>query len=334
MKMPGLSNVGFYVALAALVLIIVVFGVQLKRTVSRRDAKSLATLSSDIKDEGGEVRASSDVATGDDETGDDGVDVDDSNVDAADDAAKNAEFASAAAENARLKTEMEWTFGGKTQHGWYLYSSLIKELLGTDKNEDSTGFALALSRWQKSNGLAPRGVLDTETLLHIIGVWQSRRIKDKRVPPADKLLTAPIADFYDPTRAEELRKVEPQTYAAYKRMVAAAARALKLERERDGGLAPTEQYLKIVSAFRSPEYQEKLRQQSPDSGPAGLARVSPHFTGRALDLYVGGDPVSTEDGNRALQVNTRVYKWLVRNAQKFGFYPYFYEPWHWEYVGQ
>ena len=25
--------------------------------------------------------------------------------------------------------------------------------------------------------------------------------------------------------------------------------------------------------------------------------------------------------------------WLVQNADKFGFRPYFYEPWHWEYAG-
>jgi LAS superfamily LD-carboxypeptidase LdcB len=47
---------------------------------------------------------------------------------------------------------------------------------------------------------------------------------------------------------------------------------------------------------------------------------------------VGGDPVETKDPNRALQVQTRVYQWLVRNAERFGFRPYYYEPWHWEYV--
>ncbi|HZH32789.1 MAG TPA: hypothetical protein VEY11_18625 [Pyrinomonadaceae bacterium] len=25
------------------------------------------------------------------------------------------------------------------------------------------------------------------------------------------------------------------------------------------------------------------------------------------------------------------YRWPVRNAERFGFRPYFYEPWHWEY---
>jgi LAS superfamily LD-carboxypeptidase LdcB len=61
---------------------------------------------------------------------------------------------------------------------------------------------------------------------------------------------------------------------------------------------------------------------------------SPHFTGRALDIYVGGEPVSTKDDNRAIQTQTKAYRWLVKNAAHFGFRPYFYEPWHWEYVGK
>jgi LAS superfamily LD-carboxypeptidase LdcB len=160
------------------------------------------------------------------------------------------------------------------------------------------------------------------------------RLKDRTVANPDQLLTAPISDFYDPTRAEELRQVERRTYAAYKRMVSAAAadRSLGLARTTRGQLASSEKYLKIISAFRSREYQDKLRREAPNSGSAGLAVNSPHFTGRALDLYVGGEPVDTRDSNRALQVETRVYQWLVRNAERFGFRPYCYEPWHWEYV--
>lgn len=254
----------------------------------------------------------------------------------ADASSDSSEFNLAAAQNIKLKTDLEWTFGGKTQHGWYLYVPLIDELIGTYKDASSSEFARVLARWQKSNGLTPNGILDKDSLFQMISVWQSRRIKERAVPAPDKLFTAPISDFYDPTRAEELRKVEPQTYAAYKRMVAAAIadRSLGLNSTRAGELASSEQYLKIVSAFRSPEYQERLRQQSPNAGSAGLAKISPHFTGRALDVYVGGDPVSTEDNNRAIQTQIKVYKWLVRNAQKFGFYPYFYEPWHWEYRGQ
>jgi LAS superfamily LD-carboxypeptidase LdcB len=181
--------------------------------------------------------------------------------------------------------------------------------------------------------LKATGIIDDETLYAMIAAWQDARLKDRSVAPPDQLLTAPIADFYDPTRATELLQVEKRTYAAYKRLVAAAVadRSLHLNHKRNE-LAPDEKYLKIVSAFRSPEYQEKLRRESPNSGTAGLALKSPHFTGRALDLYVGGEPVDTRDSNRALQVQTPVYKWLVRNAERFGFRPYCYEPWHWEYV--
>ena len=243
--------------------------------------------------------------------------------------------ASPAARNAQLSNDLNWTFGGKPQRGWYLYKPLISRLLNTKNEAASDGFASALARWQKKSGLMPSGVLDDQTLYAMIAAWQSARLKDRSTARPDQLLTAPISDFYDPTRDEELRKVERETYAAYKRMVSAAIanKSLGLAHGAKGQLAPGEKYLKIVSAFRSPEYQEKLRRESPNSGSAGLAVNSPHFTGRALDLYVGGEPVDTRDSNRAVQVQTRVYQWLVLNADRFGFRPYCYEPWHWEYVG-
>jgi D-alanyl-D-alanine carboxypeptidase len=241
---------------------------------------------------------------------------------------------SAAATNAQLRTDLNWTFGGKPQHGWYIYTPLINRLIDTKRDSASPQFASAVAHWQKKAGLKPGGVLDEDTLYAMIKAWQEARLKDRSVASPDQLLIAPISDFYDPTRAEELRQVERKTYAAYKRMVAAAVaeRSLGLGHNSRGELAPGEKYLKIISAFRSREYQEKLRRESPNSGPAGLAVNSPHFTGRALDLYVGGEPVDTQDANRALQVQTRVYQWLVRNAERYGFRPYCYEPWHWEYV--
>lgn len=244
-----------------------------------------------------------------------------------------AQLAEAATRNAQLSRDLIWTFGSKQQRGWYLYTLLIKRLIETKEDVGSAKFALAVSRWQAKAGLAASGVLDADTLYAMIKTWQDARLKDRSVAQPDQLLTAPISDFYDPTRPEELRQVERRTYAAYKRMVAAAVadHSLALAHTR-GELAPIEKYLKIVSAFRSREYQEKLRRESPNSGSAGLAVNSPHFTGRALDLYVGGEPVDTLDANRSLQVETRVYQWLVKNAERFGFRPYCYEPWHWEYV--
>jgi D-alanyl-D-alanine carboxypeptidase len=240
----------------------------------------------------------------------------------------------AATSNALLRSELSWTFGGKSQKGWYLYQPLINRLLDTKKDPGSEGFAAALSKWQQKSGIAPTGVLDADSLYAMVSKWQGERLKDRAVATPEQLVTAPTSDFYDSTRPDELRQVERNTYFAYKRMVSAAVadRSSGLAVDAKGKLASSEKYLRIISAFRSPEYQEQLRRQSPNAGRAGLAVNSPHFTGRALDLYVGGEPVETKDSNRAIQVQSPVYLWLVRNAERFGFRPYCYEPWHWEFV--
>ena len=239
-------------------------------------------------------------------------------------------FNSAARQNAELKKSLQWNFG-KTQTGWYLYIPLIQHTIGTIQNADSEGFAGAVAAWQKRNGLLSSGVIDEKTLAALIKFWQSRRIRKIQEAPENALLTAPISDFYDPTREAALLKIERETYAAYKKMVAAAAKELNLK-TKNGRLAEEEKFLKIISAYRSREYQESLRRKEPNAGRVRLAVNSPHFTGRTLDIYVGGAPVKTKDVNRAIQIETPVYKWLVKNAGRFGFYPYFYEPWHWEYV--
>lgn len=249
--------------------------------------------------------------------------------------ASTAAFAAAASQNAALRNELTWTFGGKQQRGWSLYELLINKTLKTQEDAATSDFASAVAAWQKRSGLSADGVIDEDALMRFVSQWQSNRLKIRTAATPDQLLTAPATDFFDPSRAEELRQVERNTYAAYRRMIAAALAdpALKLGRSSAGELAPGEKYFKIISAFRSREYQDELRRRSPNAGSAGLAVNSPHFTGRALDIYVGGDPVDTKDSNRAIQVDTPAYRWLVRNAERFGFRPYFYEPWHWEYVG-
>jgi len=246
----------------------------------------------------------------------------------------NTAFIAAAEQNATLRNDLTWTFGGKQQHGWYLYDSLIGQTLKINDEPITNDFAAAVALWQRKTGVSSNGVLDENTLMALVSLWQGNRLKDRTPANPDQLLTAPISDFYDPERLIELRQIERKTYAAYKEMVAAAIAdpTLKLDHIGKDDLAPSEQYFKIISAFRSREYQEELRRKQPNAGSAGLAVNSPHFTGRALDLYVGGDPVDTRDSNRAIQVKTPAYQWLVRNAERFGFCPYFYEPWHWEYV--
>lgn len=245
-----------------------------------------------------------------------------------------AAFIRAASENARLQDSLAWDFGGRTQTGWKIYSALIEQTIGSDGGPDSPAFARDLSSWQGKSGVPPTGIVDAATLKALIAKWQSQRLGRSEYPASDKLLTAPISDFYDPTRDVGLLQVEKETYTAYKRMITAAAKDLRkdLKLTPAGDLAPDEKFFRIVSAFRSREYQEQLRRQQPQSGRSGLAKFSAHATGQALDLYVGGEPVTTKDANRLIQVQTPEYQWLVKNAAKFGFYPYFYEPWHWEYV--
>jgi D-alanyl-D-alanine carboxypeptidase len=245
-------------------------------------------------------------------------------------------YGPAATRNAALRNDLSWVFGRKPQRGWYLYIPLIARLVDTEHDVHTDDFASALERWQNKSGLVGTGILDDTTLYAMVSEWQARRLKDRTPAAPEQLITAPPSDFFDPERVDELRQVERETYAAYKRMVSAAVsdNSLNLGRDANGQLAPTEHYLKIISSFRSRAYQEKLRRESPHAGSAGLAVNSPHFTGRALDLYVGGEPVETNDRNRSIQVQTPVYKWLVRNAERFGFRPYYYEPWHWEYVGK
>ena len=243
-------------------------------------------------------------------------------------------FAAAAAANSASRATLAWPFGGKLQQGWEIYVPLISNTIGTDDGPGTSDFAAALAKWQGGKGLSSTGVIDDATMTAFVKHWQSQRLGSAATPAAEALMSAPIVDFWDSGRDPNMLQLERETYVAYKRMLAEAAKDLdgKLRFTPDGELAPGEKFLRIVSAFRSPEYQAALRKREPGVGRAALAKNSPHFTGQALDIYVGGEPVTTKDANRLIQVQTPAYKWLVKNANRFGFYNYFYEPWHWEYV--
>ncbi len=247
---------------------------------------------------------------------------------------QNVDLESASKINAGLKNTLRWSFGGKVQRGWYLYAPLIKKTLATEHSEDSIGFAGRVYEWQRDRSLAATGIIDRITLFSFIDLWQSKRIKPIILAREAQLISAPVSFFFDQTRQKILLKVERSTFAAYQLMISEAFKdeSLSLESGSDETRSNSENYLKIISSYRSPAYQAELRKRERLTGSAQLAYTSAHFTGRALDLYVGGEPVSTRDSNRAIQIETPVYKWLVRNAERFGFYPYFYEPWHWEYV--
>ena len=143
-----------------------------------------------------------------------------------------------------------------------------------------------------------------------------------------------IADRRAPNRSEvvQVRGVG-RNHIPVHRLAAAALEALIAAARADGIGEPL---LRPVSGFRDPARQTQLWQQALQRyGSPQVARswVAPpgssaHQTGRAIDFHLGG-PNSSD---RVAQLRTLpAYQWLVRNAARFGFYPYANEPWHWEY---
>ena len=91
-----------------------------------------------------------------------------------------------------------------------------------------------------------------------------------------------------------------------------------------------------VSGYRSSATQQRLFEQavarygSEEEARKWVARPggSAHQSGRAVDCWMG---IANDSGNVAAQQSTAVWAWLHANAERFGFYPYTAEPWHWEY---
>jgi D-alanyl-D-alanine carboxypeptidase/Putative peptidoglycan binding domain len=94
--------------------------------------------------------------------------------------------------------------------------------------------------------------------------------------------------------------------------------------------------LELVSGYRSVAQQEKLWKiglQKHGSAKEARKWIAPpghsaHHSGRAVDLWMG---LGLGKRNASAMRKGIVYKWMVDNAVRFGFYPYKAEPWHWEY---
>jgi hypothetical protein len=143
------------------------------------------------------------------------------------------------------------------------------------------------------------------------------RVRDKRDPPRSDLVT--VKGLNGPV---QLHRLAAQAWAA----LVNAARAEGLR----------EPLLLPVSGYRSSARQERLYQQAlcryhtPEEARRWVAPPghSAHQSGRAIDFYLGGRNASSNVANlRRLPA----YRWLTAHAERFGFYPYDAEPWHWEY---
>lgn len=225
---------------------------------------------------------------------------------------------------------------GHTETGWRTYAPLTAKEIGAVCPPESPGFAEALARWKVAHRLAYDGAMDDQTLATLKGAWQEKRpflMARVRKEPCP-----------DPPDLETLVQIQPreshygkpilvraEVLAAYRRMVADARRALP-------ELAADPLALTIFSGFRSPEYDAaSCAQQGGCNGVARAGSCSSHRTGAALDIVIAAAPgarVDTAtDANRRFQSLTPLYQWLVKNADRYGFVNYPYEPWHWEWVG-
>jgi type IV secretory pathway VirB2 component (pilin) len=236
--------------------------------------------------------------------------------------------------NARSLSVMEWSPFAGMEYGWETYLPLIQKEIDTGCAPESAVFAQHLAGFQQAHGLPATGQFDAATFQVFRGLWQERRPFVMARVGGDCPEPPPIAQLGYLSPGEEhadriTRLLRRDVLDAYRQM-AAAARAEVPE------IAADPELLQIFSGFRDPEADAARCAQQGNCDGLRRAVCSPHRTGTAVDLYVGhveGMGVdSTDAWSRRHMANGPAYRWLVRNAGRFGFVPYVYEPWHWEYV--
>ncbi|HYF21828.1 MAG TPA: M15 family metallopeptidase [Caulobacteraceae bacterium] len=246
------------------------------------------------------------------------------------------EFIQAAKKNAETLDTMEWVPFGIPEIGWETYAPLAAREIGTTCGFGTPAFAQALAGFQARFNLPADGVFGQDTFQVFKGVWQERRpfVMARAAglcpdgPARTELAALPKEEE---TFEREDRALRADVLDAYRRMVAAARRDLP-------SLRDDPKLLTLFSGWRDP--LDDLFRCAVDGGCDGARRAmcSPHRTGTAIDLNLGWAPDhgadSTNPVNRLHQTRTEAYRWLVKNAARFGFVNYVYEPWHWEWVGE
>ena len=241
----------------------------------------------------------------------------------------------AAAANARSLRTLAWSPFGRQEAGWEIYAPLIAREIATGCAPETPGFATALADWQGSHRLPSDGVLSDAVFAQLKGVVQLRR-PFVRVRQGDYCPEAPADGrlaWADKSEGYQGKLVQLRTgaLAAYRRMTAAA-------RADDPRIAADPRNLTIFSGFRSPDYDAARCAKEGNCDGVVRATCSAHRTGLAMDLYVGQapgfEPDSSADPNRLFMSRTPAYRWLVANADRYGFVPYPFEPWHWEWMGE
>jgi hypothetical protein len=230
---------------------------------------------------------------------------------------------------------LEWTPFGPTEWGWETYVPLIQQELGTGCAANSPRFARELADFQMAHELPATGIFDAATFQVFRGVWQERRpfimarVREEPCPDPPPLYQLGYLVASEEHADRLTRLLRRDVLEAYRRLVA-AARAEVPE------VAADPELLQIFSGFRDPEADAARCAAQNNCDGLRRAVCSPHRTGTAVDLYVGqivGLGVdNTSPASRLHMSRTPTYRWLVKNAGRFGFTPYVYEPWHWEWI--
>ena len=244
-------------------------------------------------------------------------------------------FAAAARTNADSLQTAAWDVFGRAESGWAVYEPLIAQEIRTACPAQTGGFAQALSLWQQGRALPATGVMDPTTLKAMDILWLRRRpflgaSGHGVCPPApapDRLVWAAKDEGYS-GKPIQLR---PGALAAYRALVVAARADVPQ-------VAADHRLLTIFSGYRDPVSDAFNCARDGNCGTIAKAHCSAHRTGLAMDLYLGSapgyPPESSADPNRLFQSRTAAYLWLAANAARFGFTPYPFEPWHWEWTGE
>lgn len=230
---------------------------------------------------------------------------------------------------------MQWAPFNGSEWGWETYLPLIQKEIGTDCAPGTSRFARALADFQYARGLPPTGWFDAATFQVFRGVWQERRpfimarVREEPCPDPPPLYQLGYLVESEEHADRLTRLLRRDVLEAYREMVR-AARAEVPE------VAANPELLQIFSGFRDPEADAARCAQSGNCDGLRRAVCSPHRTGTAVDLYVGQAPGlgvdNTSPASRLHMTRGATYRWLVKNAGRFGFIPYAYEPWHWEWV--
>lgn len=250
-----------------------------------------------------------------------------------DNCAEGTAFQTTAVKNAATIEKASIAVFGRTESGWQIYAPQIAHAIGTPCAPTSKAFAAKLATWQAKHRLPANGEVTTATLAVMKTSWQGARpfisaFKDGCPAAATE---ASLADVGSKEGwSGKLAKLDRDALKSLRAMAAAA-------RTEDPRIAADKQFFQVVSAYRSPAYDAGRCARDGNCNGVARANCSAHRTGRAIDLYIGAlpgqSPVSSDDANRLYQTRTPAYTWMVKNAARFGFVNYVFEPWHWEYVG-